>query len=87
MRKTMCKDCGADIVRIPIGGNQSIACDAKEIVYKERKNARGTIITPNGEMLRGLQTDDITYATGLGYVPHKETCLKARVSKGKGAKR
>ena len=87
MRKSKCKDCGADIVWIPICGGKSIACDAQEVVYKERKNARGTIITPNGEMRRGLQTDDITSATGLGYVPHEKTCPKAHDSKRKGAAR
>lgn len=78
MRIVKCKGCGAPIVWIPTLGGKSMPCDAKQVIYKERKGAKGKIVTPNGEVLSAEPTNDLGAATGIGYVPHWATCPKAK---------
>lgn len=72
-----CKSCGADIVWIKTVNGKSMPCNACQVVYKQCKDGKQTIIMPNGETIKGNITDDSNNATGIGYIPHWATCPTA----------
>ena len=72
-----CRGCGAPIVWIPTPGGKSMPCDAEPVQYRERKGAKGKVVTPNGEVLSadvGVAPEE---ATGVGYISHFATCPAA----------
>lgn len=72
-----CKGCGAEIIWIKTGGGKKIPCDQDQIMYWARKNAKGKVVTPNGEVISCLFEGDPNTATGIGYVSHFSTCPQA----------
>lgn len=85
MRSSVCKGCGAEIVRIQVLRQrrwESVPCDADPCYYIQKAGSK-KIITPNGEVVACEYTDDPYKATGIGYVPH---CCPAADSFRKGGK-
>lgn len=76
-----CKSCGAEIKFIRTLGGKSMPCNAEEVYYKYKLGAVDRIVTPNGEVLPCVfldaETDDLSDASGYGYVPHWSTCPNA----------
>lgn len=75
MKASNCKSCGAAIVLIRMPGGKSMPCDATPVYYiaKPRSGVE-RIVTPNGEVIACVYTDDPSKATGTGFVPHWSTC-------------
>lgn len=69
-----CKGCGAEIIWIKTGGGKKMPCDPDPVMYWGRKNAKGKVVTPNGEVRSCLFEGDPNTATGIGYVSHFSTC-------------
>ena len=85
MKKATCRGCGAPIVWIRTTGGKSMPCDAKPVLYKERKGAAGKIVTPNGEVLSCDLDVEPDEATGIGYISHFVTCPQAEQFRRKWA--
>ncbi len=69
-----CRGCGAEIVWIRTLGRKSIPCDPELVTYWERKNAKGKVVTPNGEVISCVFSGDPNKATGVGFTTHFATC-------------
>ena len=71
MKTGSCKSCGAAIVWIRTPGGKSMPCNATPVYYiaKPRSGAK-RIVTPNGEIIVSVYTDEPNKATGTGFVPH-----------------
>lgn len=83
-----CKKCGAEIIWIQTIGGRSMPCNAEQTYYIEKLGAKDRIVTPNGEVLACIlldaEKDDLSEATGYGYVPHWATCPAAEKFKKRG---
>lgn len=77
MRK--CKACGAEIIWKKTGKGKSMPCNPEQVIYYAKRGAKGKIITPNGEVIScNLKPPyDGAEPTGVGFIPHWATCLKA----------
>lgn len=74
------KACGAKIIFIKTAAGKSMPCDADPKLYKADKRGKAIFITQNGETIRGIevfQPEDVSKATGVGYIPHWATCPEA----------
>ena len=67
-----CKGCGKPIVWIG-----KIPCDPEQIIYRQEKKGNLRVVTPNGEVLSAVLSDDPSTATGVGYISHFATCPQA----------
>lgn len=67
-----CKGCGKPIVWIG-----KIPCDPEQIIYRQEKKGNLRVVTPNGEVLSAVLSDDPSTATGIGYISHFATCPQA----------
>lgn len=85
MKASNCKRCGAAIVWIRTPGGKSMPCDATPVYYiaKPRSGTK-RIVTPNGEVIACVYTDDPSKVTGIGFVPHWSTCSEAEKFKEGG---
>lgn len=76
-----CRRCGQRIAYIKTYSRTRLAINPEEVYYKQSPGAPNKIVTPNGEMIRCFlldgDTDDLTDATGYGYIPHNPTCPKS----------
>ena len=67
-----CKGCGAEIVWCG-----KIPCNLEQMMYWQKKEAKGRIVTPNGEVISCEFHGDQNTATGIGHMPHWATCPAA----------
>lgn len=74
MRFVPCKKCGHSIVFIRTIKGKSMPCEAEPQLYIAKRGGRRRIITLNGETLACEYTDDLSKATGYGYIPHFQIC-------------
>lgn len=76
-----CKSCGKKIVWIRTHAGSAMPCDAEQVYYRYTYGGKHRIVTPNGEVLAcelmDGEKDDLSRATGVGYVPHWSTCPNA----------
>lgn len=79
-----CKGCGREIIWIMTPSGKAMPCDPDEVVYWEKRGAKGKVVTPNGAIIscefEGLANTE----TGIGYVPHWATCPVAGQFKRRG---
>lgn len=73
-----CKGCGVPIIWIG-----KMPCDPDQVVYWQKPEAKGKIVTPNGEVISCEFTGEQNTATGIGYIPHWATCPEASQFKRK----
>jgi len=64
-----CKGCGKPIVWIG-----KIPCDPEQIIYRKENKGSLRVVTPNGEVLSAVPSDNPSTATGIGYISHFATC-------------
>lgn len=67
-----CKGCGKPIVWI---GKHP--CDPDQIIYRAEKKGNLRVVTPNGEVMSAVLSDNPETATGIGYISHFATCPQA----------
>lgn len=83
-----CKSCGAEIEYIRTMSGKRMPCNAEHTYYKYQLGAKDRIVTPNGEVLPcvllNAEKDDLSQATGYGYVPHFATCPNAAGHRKRG---
>lgn len=73
-----CKACNQPIVFIKTKAGKKMPCDWQQVAYAQRDDGPDTIITPNGETVRGtVQKQADGHSTGLGYKPHWASCKGA----------
>ena len=73
-----CRKCGAELIRVKTIYGKSILCNAEETYYIQEQGGNDRIVTPNGIVLActllDAENDDLSEATGYGYVPHRRVC-------------
>ena len=67
-----CKGCGKPIIWIG-----KIPCDPEQIIYRQEKKGNLRVVTPNGEVMSAVLSDNPSTATGVGYISHFATCPQA----------
>lgn len=67
-----CKGCGKKILWIC-----KMPCDPEQIIYRQDPKGDLRVVTPNGEVLRAVLSDNPATATGIGYISHFATCPQA----------
>lgn len=77
-RMAKCKGCGAEIIWIKTQTGKKMPCNPDMVMYWEKKNGKGKIITPNGEVLSCVFEGETEKATGYGYTTHWNTCPEAK---------
>ena len=71
-----CRSCGAEIVFVMMQSGAKMPCDAALIRCREDKSAKTSFVTPNGIVMRGVETPD-GVADFWGYRSHFESCPQA----------
>lgn len=84
MRNSICRGCGASIVWIGLQSGKSMPCDASPVYYKEHKNGKDKIVTPNGIVITCDIVENPNKADGVGYKSHFATCTKSDSFRKKG---
>lgn len=72
-----CKGCGKEIRFIRSKAGRSIPCDAQPVRYIKNPRGQDSIVTEDGEVIRGTVVNVQTLATGVGYISHFATCPQA----------
>lgn len=72
-----CNSCGAPLIWIKTSRGKNMPCNAEPVVYWQKTNAPGRIVTKNGMILSCEFTGELGKATGIGYVSHWATCPDA----------
>lgn len=72
-----CKACGAEITFVRTETGKAMPCDTKQVMYREKKGAKGRVVTSDGRVLAAEVTEDAARATGVGYTAHWATCPEA----------
>lgn len=83
MKTSSCRECGKTIIWIKTGGGKSMPCDPDLITYWAMPGGHSRIVTPNGEVIACKLNGYLANATGIGYVPHLDTCPKYKRLKGR----
>jgi len=75
---TKCRSCGAEILWITTKAGKLMPCNPIGVKYWAQPKAKGKIITRNGEVLSCVFEGEEQKATGIGYIPHFNTCKNKR---------
>lgn len=78
-----CKSCGAELVFIRMPSGRSMPCDKELVPYKQDKEGKDRVVTPNGEVIK-CRLEFNGWPTGLARIPHWATCPDEKKYKGKG---
>ena len=78
-----CRSCGAEIVWVTMQSGAKMPCDAALIRCCEDKSAKTSFVTPNGIVMRGVETPD-GVADFWGYRSHFESCPQAEKFRRRG---
>lgn len=74
-----CKGCGKKIIWIG-----KMPCDPDQIIYRADKRGKLRVVTPNGEVMSAVISDNPATATGIGYISHFATCPQAERFRRRG---
>lgn len=78
-----CKSCGAEIVWIRMKSGKMMPCDALGVAYDPDDNGTLTLITPDGEIVKGNPSQDFKHCK-WGYCSHFATCPNADQHRRRG---
>lgn len=79
---SFCKHCGEPITWLKNREGKYIPCNPKAIYYRINPYGGTTLVTLEGETIRGDEVDP-SQAVSWGYVPHWKTCAASDRSKGR----
>ena len=74
---TTCRGCGQEIKFIRSKTGKYIPCDVRPRPFIRQERGMDSIVTDDGEVIRGQFIEDRAKADGIGYITHFATCPMA----------